>query len=219
MRIGLIGGTGGLGKGLALRWAKKHEIFVGSRTKEKAEDAARDYLETLNSRGEPLTKIVGLQNQEVVISSEVVIFAVPYEPSIDLARTLIQGFSKQIVISPLVPLKKTRGLYVYCPRSAISAAEELRNNLKASVRVVSALHTIAASRLIKPEPLPLSDVIVCADDIEAKKIVMGLITEIEGLNALDGGPLKVSRLVEPVVPLLLNVSHFSRILEPTVKIV
>jgi len=215
MRIGLFGGTGDMGKGLALRWGKWHEMYIGSRSKERAESAANEYFQTIRSRGTASAKVVGLLNEEIVGLCEVLVFTVPYEPSMELATSLAKSFSDQVVISPLVPLRKENGLYVYSPRKG-SAAEELRDTINGEV--VSALHTVPARRLSSDETLPNSDVIVCGDSKDSKRVVMDLIRQIEPLRPMDGGPLRVSSLIESIVPLLLNVSKFSGIHEPTIQL-
>lgn len=208
-----------MGMGLAFRWAYRHEIYVGSRSREKAEASANEYIKMMRSRGVENARITGVLNEEAVRLSELVVFTVPYEPGIELARTLSRQFEDKIVISPLVPLVKDGGLFFHSPLKGPSAAEELREAICSGARVVSALHTVPAGRLVKEGPLPSSDVIVCGDEKESKGVVMELVREIERLRPVDGGPLRASRLVEALVPLLLNLSHISKFREPMVKFI
>jgi NADPH-dependent F420 reductase len=219
MRIGLLGGTGDMGMGLALRWGNKHEIYVGSRSRERAESSACEYTRIAGSRGTVNARIVGMLNDEVVKLSEVVVFTVPYEPSIELATRLASLFKGKLVVSPIVPLKRDDGLFFHNPLKGTSAAEELKEIIHADAKVVSALHTVPAGRLIREGALPNNDVVVCGDEKEAKEVVMSLIREIEGLRPVDGGALRNSRLVEALVPLLLNISRTCKIKEPMIKFV
>lgn len=191
-----------------------------SRLRERAKTSAREYLKIAVSRGLANAKIVGALNEEVAKLSEVVVFTVPYEYSIELAKglaDLLKG--EKIVISPLVPLKREEDLFFHAPLKGNSAAEELREAICVNARVISALHTIPAGRLIRRGALPKSDVVVCGDEKEAKEVVMNLIKEIEGLRPIDGGPLMTSRLVESLVPLLLNISRTCKIRDPMIRIV
>ncbi|HJT09169.1 MAG TPA: NAD(P)-binding domain-containing protein, partial [Candidatus Nitrosotalea sp.] len=109
MKIGIIGGTGGMGKGFALRWCADHDVLIGSRDAARAEEAAREYTadlqkENISSKG----KIVGMDNLLVAKESDVLVLSIPYE-NIDAICSQLLPIVKDscIVISPIVPLTKT----------------------------------------------------------------------------------------------------------------
>ena len=111
MKIGIIGGTGGMGKGFALRWCKKHEVIIGSRDAERAITAANEYLSLAkdayavsNLNG----TISGKDNLSVAKESDVLVLSIPYENIDATCSQLLPEISDQcIVISPIVPMTKT----------------------------------------------------------------------------------------------------------------
>lgn len=211
MRIALLGGTGNLGKGLAMRFALLgHEILIGSRREEKANSKADEYRREVGGG----LNIKGMVNEDAAKNCEIAFLTIPWEHAIETARMLRHVLSGKIVVSPLVPMKRSGDIFVYA--SSTSAAEMVASTLQESV-VISALHTIPATRFANLRERFDWDVPVCGDDEEAKKLVMDLISQIDGLRALDAGPLSNSRLVESITPLILNLVHKNRIPEAGVK--
>lgn len=210
MKIALLGGTGNLGKGLAMRLALVgHEIIVGSRREEKAISKAEEYRREVGG-----LDISGMVNEDAAKKCEIAFLAIPWEHAVETARMLRYALRGKIVVSPLVPLKKSGDLFVYA--SDTSAAEMVAAILENST-VISALHTIPARRFADLNEKFDWDVPVCGDDENAKKLVMNLISQIDGLRALDAGPLSNSRLVESVTPLIMNVIHKNRLPEAGIK--
>ena len=212
MKIALLGGTGNLGKGLAIRLARVgHEVIVGSRKREKAIEKAEEYLKLCSG------KISGMANEDAARNCEIAIFTIPWEHAIETARLLKDSLKGKIVVSPLVPVKKIDGVFVYDVKD-VSAAEMLASALENS-SVVSALHTIPAKRFANLKEKFEWDVPVCGDDEKAKKAVIDLIAEIDGLRPLDAGPLSTSRLIEGLTPLILNIMARQHLPELGVKFV
>ncbi len=213
MKIALLGGTGNLGKGLAIRLARLgHEVIVGSRREDKATRKAKEYLEEAGKG-----RIYGLVNEEASRKCEVAFFTIPWEHAIETAKLLQEPLSGRIVVSPLVPVKKVGETYIYAVEN-ISAAELIASVLEESA-VVSALHTIPARRFANLNEIFDWDVPVCGDDDKAKRVVMNLLGEIDGLRPLDAGPLSASRLIEGMTPLILNIMVRHRLHELGVKFV
>ena len=206
MNIGIVGATGSFGKGLACRWAKNHTVYIGSRSREKGEQKALEYqpeLQKLGMRG----TLIGVSNQEAIANGEVLVLAIHFEhlqPILDESRAF---FENKIVISPIVALEKKES-FQYVPPLEGSVALLLQKLLPHSA-VVSALHTVPSNRLSKLDRAIEGDVPVCGNSPEAKETVSGLIREIEYLNPIDAGPLDVSRMIEPIVPLILNLKQYS----------
>jgi hypothetical protein len=215
MKIALVGGTGDIGTGLALRWAKSHEILIGSRKEEKAVESAGRVLEALQGKGQ----VGGLDNGSAIQAADVVVLCVPYEHLISVTSDLLGSYSGQIVISPVVPMVFKEKHFDFTPPAEGSAAMQIKALLPEDLRIVSAFHTICAAALQDLERELNADVLVCGDDQEALELVAGLVGEIKSLRPLNAGPLTVSGMVESLTPMLLNVARHSKIKDPGIKIV
>ncbi len=221
MKIGLVGGTGRMGEGLALRWCVKHDIVVGSRDASKAVAAAQEYMkEALAYYGSIEGSISGDENSKLVGYSDVVVLCIPYEniePTLDSIAKSIKGGS--IVICPIVPMSRSKDGFIYTPMHdhKDSAAMMVKNRLE-TARVVATLHTISDVKLRRfTEPID-TDVLVSADDRDALSIVSELLKEIRNLRPLYVGPLTLAYQIESVTPMLLNVSRQNSIKNPSIKI-
>jgi len=205
MKIAIVGATGSFGKGLAYRWAKKHTIYIGSRFAEKGEEKARDYGLELRKYGIDAS-FVGSSNHETIASGDVIILSVKFEHLMPLIADSFDPFNDKIVVSPIVSLKKGQ-IFQYVPPSEGSVALLVQKMLPNS-SVVSALHTVPANRLQRYDTILEGDIPVCGNNRAAKETVIGLVKEIERLNPIDAGPLEVSKMVEPLVPLILNIKQY-----------
>lgn len=218
MKIAILGGTGKIGRGLALRWAPKHEILVGSRSAEKARKAVEEYKRELLNQGIS-DRVSAHDNADAAKLSEVVVIAIPYEHAVETLREARNAFKNQVVISTVVPLKKVDGYFAYTPPKEGSAAVEIRNVLPRSVRVTSAFHTVSSEKLADLGAELDNDVVICGDDAQAKKVVSELVREIKNLRPLDGGPLELSGMIEAFTPLLVNIGIYNRIKYPSIRFV
>lgn len=205
MKIAILGGTGSIGKGLALRWSIKHEIVVCSRELDKAIKAAGECSTLLSDKGLFCSGISGSTNETGIKDVEVVVLSVPYQGIVPLLKTLTPCFSDQIVISLVVPMKKNRW-FEYTPPKQGSAALEIQEALPKSVKVVSAYHNVPAKKLANLEIALDYDVVVCGDDDGVKGTVMELTREINNLRPLDGGGLASSYMIESLTPFLINLA-------------
>lgn len=206
MKIGIVGATGSFGKGLACRWAKNHTIYLGSRSREKAEQKAKEYqmeLEKLGITGH----VSGTSNQEAIVSGEVLVLAIHFEHLQPILDESHSSFGNKIVISPIVSLIKEQSFQHVPPQEGSVAL--LLQRLLPRCAIVSTLHTVPSNRLSKLDRAIEGDVPVCGNSPEAKETVSRLIREIEHLNPIDAGPLDVSRMIEPIVPLILNLKQYS----------
>jgi len=217
MRIGIVGATGSFGRGLSYRWAKSHTIYVGSRFREKGVEAAKEYGLALQCRGIE-ANLVGMSNEEAMINADVIVLSVKFEHLVPI----IQGFSGQcddkIFISPIASVVRKGECFQNKPPSEGSVALLIQQMLK-NCAVVSALHTIPANRLRNLEMILEGDVPICGDSREAKETVLGLVKEIENLNPIDAGPLEVSQIIEPLVPLILNIKQYGLKKNTTIKFI
>jgi 8-hydroxy-5-deazaflavin:NADPH oxidoreductase len=206
MKIAIIGGTGDIGEGLALRLAQHNEVIVGSREAAKAVEAAENYNKLLKSRGMK-GEIKGMDNEAAAKDADAVILAVRYQYAISTLLALSQAgaLDKQIVITPVVPMSKGK-LCAFAPPSCGSATRECCAVLPPDVKMVSTFQTLPAPRLANLDDRLGFDVVVCADDEEAKKAVMNLAEQLGDIRALDGGSLLEASLIESLTPLLINLA-------------
>ncbi len=205
MKIAILGGTGSIGEGFALRWAEKHDIMVCSREIVRAEKAADQYVNILSDKHMQCCSITGCSNEFAINDADVVVLSVPYQGVISLLDSLKPLFREQIVISLVVPMKKNK-FFEYTPPEQGSAALEIQDFLPKSVRVISSYHNVSAKRLADIESCLDYDVVVCGDDVDAKRTVMDLTREIRCLRPLDGGGIASSYMIESLTPFLINLA-------------
>ena len=207
MEIAILGGTGDIGRGLALRWAKDtdHSIRIGSRTAEKADRAVDEYDEQLAERGVDAT-LMGAENPEATEGADIVILAAPPFHVADLTETIADSLADDaILVSPAVGMNRDGGFH-YKPPAAGSVTELVADTAPDDVPVVGAYHNLAAKRLSTLDAELGVDTLVLADDEAAKATVMELSEEIEGLRALDAGGIANAAEVEAITPLLINIA-------------
>lgn len=210
-KIAIIGGTGAFGRGLAARLSFHYEVLLGSREVGKARTAAREV-------GKLTTTLVkGFSNQEAAERCDFGILAVPDLISRDFVRGLRRPLEGKLVISPVVPMRVRKGFFEYDP-PAKSAAEWLAEKLPKST-VTAALHTIPAARLLAVKDRLDYDVFVAADERSGFERTASILRKIASLRPLYVGPLAMSRYVEALTPLLLNLSKLNRMRDSSLKVV
>jgi hypothetical protein len=207
VKVGIIGGTGDIGEGIAMRLSSHHDVVIGSREQEKAEESSTTCYTTVTGLGRPCT-VSGLSNQEAVDRSDIIILAIPFR-HIEPTLASLNGIEDKIVISPINPMEK-REYFIYTPPPEGSAALLVQKLLPDNTRLCSAFNTVAANKWrALSEELDYA-IPVCGDDPGAKAVVMDLIRTIPGVKAYDAGPLAVSCMVECLTPLLLNIARFNK---------
>jgi hypothetical protein len=210
MKIAILGGTGDQGFGLALRFAKNHDIIIGSRKKEKAEEASSRAKEILLSKGISYKNIIGMDNKEASKEGDVVILSLPYQHTLSTLKDIKEDLTNKIVVSIGVPLATAIGdkpTRVSLPPQG-SVAEMVQEYLKDlnELKVVSAFHNVCSKELEDLDHPVDCDILVCGDDIESKKVVMSLAEEIDGVRVIDCGKLELSRYIEQITPLLIGLN-------------
>jgi 8-hydroxy-5-deazaflavin:NADPH oxidoreductase len=222
LKIGIIGGTGGMGKGFALRWCKKHEILIGSRDAQRASDAAKEYLQTAKQAfGNISGTISGTDNNSVAAQSDVLILSIPYE-NIDSVCSGLLGNIKDscTVISPIVPMTKTDIGFEFIPlkENKPFSHQMVQKHMKNKNKLVSAFHVISEKKLVDPNFTLDYDIFVCGDDKESIDVVNGLIGEISGLRPIFLGSGALAYQAEIATPLLLNAMIKNKMKNPGIKI-
>lgn len=201
----IIGGTGALGFGLAVRLGRAGvPVVIGSRDGERAEQAAARARERVRS-GE----FTGLQNAVAVRGGEIVILSVPFRSQSETLTNLKHALEPdQLLVDATVPLaaavsgKATRTLGVWQG----SAAQQAQEMAPEGVRVLSAFHTVSAALLTDLDHTLDEDVLVCGDRRADKQRLIALVERIEGLRAVDCGPLEMARIVEQLTALLISIN-------------
>ena len=201
MRIAFIGGTGEEGMGLAYRFALAgHQCVIGSRALEKAKAAATELREKDAS-----LQIEGAANDEAAGSADLVLVTTPYTALGATLPPLADGLARKIVVSAVVPMvfEQGRASLVDVPEG--SAAQQAQALLPQS-RVVGAFQNLSARKLLRDRPIE-ADVVVCADDAEAKRRIMDLAGDIAGVRGIDGGSLANAKFVEAITVLLVSINR------------
>jgi NADPH-dependent F420 reductase len=203
--VPIIGGTGALGFGVALRLARGGtRVVIGSRDAGRADEAAaRVNTQVDGAHAE------GAENAEAATRGPIVLLCVPFrnqsENLTNLKNVLKPG---QIVVDATVPLaaavggRATRLLGV--PQG--SAAQQAAEMVPDGVQVVSALHTVSAAILGDLSHDLDEDIPVAGDSVEAKRRVAELIARIDGLRPVNAGRLEAAKLIEGLTPLLIGIN-------------
>ena len=223
LKIGIIGGTGGMGKGFAIRWCINHDVLVGSRDASRAASSAEEYTNIAKEAyGQINGTISGNDNSSVAKESDVLILSIQYE-NIDstCSQLLPQIKDSCVVISPIVPMTKTDLGFEFIPlkENKPFSYQLVSKHMKDKSKLVSAFHVISEKKLVNPTLTLDYDIFVCGDDQNSVDVVNGLINEIKGLRPIYLGPGALSYFAEISTPLLLNAMIKNKIKNPGIKIV
>jgi 8-hydroxy-5-deazaflavin:NADPH oxidoreductase len=203
--IPIIGGTGALGYGLAVRWAREGaDVVIGSRSAERAIEAAGRVTDTV-----PDASVEGLPNDEAARRGTIVFVCVPFRAQSETYNNLRDVLEDgQLVVDCTSPVaaavsgRATRALGVWQG----SAAQQAQEMVPDGVTIVSALHSLSAPRLADLESDLDEDVLMCGDRRADKARVAALVERIPGLRAVNAGALETARIVEHLTPLLISVN-------------
>lgn len=204
-KIGILGGTGAEGSGLAYRWARGGEtILIGSRDARRAEETARQLRERVGQSA----AISGVANADIVVQCDVVVLTVPFSAQSALLKELKPLWKPQtVVIDTTVPLASNMG----GPATRIlgpwqgSAAQQARELLPPHVSLAAAFHNLSADTLIGEGPVDC-DILICSDDEPARQVAVELAGKIPGARPLNGGKLENARIVESLTALLIGLN-------------
>ncbi|MGH2681475.1 MAG: NADPH-dependent F420 reductase [Actinomycetota bacterium] len=220
MNVAVVGGTGAEGSGLALRFAKAgHQVIIGSRDADRGAASASRASELVGAT------VRGTDNASAAADAGddgVVVVTVPYEGQAEICRSIKDAVVPGAVVldatSPLATAVGGRPWQVLRPWHG-SAAEQAQAILGDGPRVVAGFHTIAAGALRALDRAIESDVLLCADDPEAKARAGSLIEGIPGMRWLDAGRLEMARVTEPLTALLVSINRTYRVKDAGFRIV
>jgi hypothetical protein len=196
VRVGIIGGTGVFGRGLAARWHDSGvDIVIGSRDPSRAEQIAA------------VIGASGAGNEEVAREADFLVLAVQSGAAVDTARELTDAIGATPVLCVASDLRFTKNEVLPARREG-SVAEDVAVLLGGPV--VSGYQALPAAELARPEP-PDQDVLVCGDDDEAKEVALELGGKLVAGRALDAGPLINARALEGMTAVILHVNRRYRV--------
>jgi 8-hydroxy-5-deazaflavin:NADPH oxidoreductase len=204
LTVGLIGGTGEEGRGLALRWALSGaRVTIGSRAIEKAKTTADELNAMIGS-----DRIAYATNQDAIRCSEFVLLTVPFGYAASTLETHRHDFREgSILLDITVPVSFEQGKVRYLDLPEGSASEHLQALLPSHVVLVAAFKTEPAY-LLADTGSPLDcDSFVASDSKEAKTRVMNAIKFIEGLRPVDAGTLYSARALERMTVLAIGINR------------
>ncbi|WP_302082307.1 NADPH-dependent F420 reductase [Salinibaculum rarum] len=207
MQIALLGGTGDIGQGLALRWARdtNHDVLIGSREAEKAAAKADEYESELAERGHDVD-IAGLENAAAAAEADVAVLSVPAYYLSDTIDAVTDELDETVLVSPAVGMQRDEAGVHYNPPGVGSVTALAAKAAPDDVPVVGAFHNLAAGKLADLDADLDWDVPIVSDDADAKETVTALAEGIEGIRALDAGALANASEVESMTPLLINLA-------------
>jgi NADPH-dependent F420 reductase len=204
--VSILGGTGNLGFGLAVRLGLAgYSVCVGSRDQKRAEEAAERAADLV-----PSGAFTGRANVDAVGKADrLVVITVPFASQLATLKSVADRWHPgQVALDATVPLATAVGGR---PTQLIepwhgSAAQQARTVIPDDVGLVAGLHTVSSAALLDVDEALDQDTLICGDDRDAKAIATEVLTSVEGLRVVDAGPLPMSRLVEGITPLLIGIN-------------
>ena len=198
--LAIIGGTGALGTGLAMRWAGAgYPVVLGSRSSEKAKAAARDI-----EPGNGAPSVRGDDNLGAARAGDIVVIAVPFSSHDAILGEIGDAVVGKIVVDAVVPLVPPRVSLVQLPAQG-SAAQIAHERIGDTARVVSAFHNVGAAKLRAGGAVDC-DVLVFGNDRSARDSVIAL-AEAIGTRGIDGGPIANSVAAEALTSILIGINR------------
>ena len=194
--ISVIGGSGELGGGLALRWARAgRQVIIGSRDADRAADAAARLNSSVGS-----TLVQGMTNVDAATAGDIIVLTVKFSHQAATLTELRDAVQGKIVVDTTVPLVPPKVARVQLPAEGC-AAVITQGLLGPDVRVVSAFQNVAAASLASDAP-PECDVLVTGNDPDARETVIELAAA-AGFKGWHAGSLENSAAVEALTSLLI----------------
>ena len=214
-KVAVIGGTGELCLGLALRWAKAGaDVVIGSRDAARAEDAVKRVKALV-----PGATLSGFENSKAVVEAGIVVLAVPFTAQAGILKSIKDMLKGKILVDTSVPLAATIGGR---PTRMLSvwegSAAQQAQGLLPGVTVLSAFHNVSAEVLSDLSATPDCDILICGDDAPAKERLSALVKLIPGLRPLDAGPLEMSRVTESITALLISLNRRYKVRHSGIRI-
>jgi NADPH-dependent F420 reductase len=203
MEIGVLGATGPAGRGIAARLADAgHTVLAGSRQRARAATVVEELQASWGTR---LDSLRPATNDEAAAAADLVVVATNWEAALETTQAHAAQLAGKVVIAMANGLRKEGREFrpVMPPEGSLAAAMQAA---APDARVVAALQHVPAGAMGELDKPLQTDVVVCGDDDDARRLVMGLLDEIPGLRALDGGSLANAAAVEAFAAVILTVN-------------
>lgn len=204
MKIAIIGGTGGQGLGIAIRFVQAGEdVIIGSRTIEKAQAAVDKVKGLLDGAG----NLKAAENADAAEEAEILVLTVPLAAQKSTLLSIKEGAKGKTLLDATGPLESAIGgsPINYLDLWDGAAAERSAKILK-STNVICAFNNISSAALMNfTEPIDC-DCLIAGDDTESKAVATELIEKIPGVKVVDCGPLVRSKIIEKITPLLIGLN-------------
>jgi hypothetical protein len=210
--IAILGGTGDLGTGLAIRWARAgHKIVIGSRTLEKAQAAVARLQET-----SPDTPADAMENADAAAAGNIVVLTVPAEHQLSTLEHVRAGLTGKILVDVTVPLVPPKVGTVQLPPEG-SAGKRAQELLGDEVMVVSAFQNVAA-HLLQQDVQIECDVLVAGNKKEARQRIIDLIAQ-AGMKGWHAGPIANAAAAEALTSVLIQINRQGEISHAGIRII
>ncbi len=210
--IAILGGTGDLGTGLAIRWSKAgHKIVIGSRTLEKAQTAVEN-LQKIS----PDTPAEAMENKDAAAAGDIVVLTVPADHQLSTLDYVREHLTGKILIDVTVPLVPPKVGTVQLPPEG-SAGKRAQDLLGDDVMVVTAFQNIAA-HLLQEDVVIECDVLVAGNKKAARDKVVELVEQ-AGMTGWHAGPIENSAAAEALTSILIQINRKHDISHSGIKIV
>lgn len=204
MKIAIIGGTGGQGLGIAIRFVQVGEaVIIGSRTIEKAQ-AAVDKVNDLLGKVE---NVKAAENADAAAEAELLVLTVPLAAQKSTLLTIKEGAKNKILLDATGPLESAIGgsPIEYLDLWEGAASERAAKILK-DTNVICAFNNISSAALMNFNKPIDCDCLISGDDAGSKVVASELIEKIPGVKAIDCGPLARAKIIEKITPLLIGLN-------------
>lgn len=202
--IAILGGTGDLGTGLALRWlSARHRVVIGSRTAEKALESVAKLRQVLSERGIGEPAVDGMDNLGAAQAGAIVVLTVPFAHQAQTLESVAKALEGKILVDVTVPLVPPKVARVQLPEAG-SAGQLAQALLGEGITVVTAFQNVAAHHLQGEGEIPC-DVLVCGNKRDARERVVSLAQD-AGMRGIHAGMLPNSAAADALTSVLININ-------------
>jgi hypothetical protein len=203
MRIGVLGGTGPAGKGLAVRLASVgFDVVLGSRSKYRAMEARDKLVAVWPERDLP----IGSADNEGAAGCDLIVLATPWDAAAATVQSVEGHLDGKVVVSMCNALARVAHEFqpLVPPRGSVAAS------IQAAIpraKVAAALHHVPAKELGEIDHVVDSDVLICSDHPDATEQTAAVVAQIPELRPLDAGELSNAAPIEAFAAVLLQLNH------------
>lgn len=215
-KLGIIGGTGPQGQGLALRLANAgYKIFIGSRSQDKAKGIAEELNKKLKG-----TDIEGVSNADAIKLAKIILITIPYESVKETLEPLLDAIKEntQIIIDIVVPMKFVKGSGMVFDQPELGCMAKTISQMVAPVPVVGAFKTISAHALLDIDKQLNRDTFVFGPNPQRSDVI-NIISKVETLKPINAGPIREGETVERMVPFLININRRYKVTDSGIKLI